>query len=177
MEPYWSQEFDIVLSGVNKHLVELYKYSEKSIVLKTTPEFGKGFSKYFKELDSRFNKNLTINDEKISGWLFKTSTECIESLNKLLKGIYEGDIKPTFSGIFPPDISKSSKNNKIFNLITKLAELIPEEEEEFILSDDEKCKTTIYYNLDEDSDTVIEGELVYSLILGKKKISINQLLY
>jgi len=177
MEPYWSQEFDVVLSGVNKHLVELYKYSEKSIVLKTTPEFGKGFAKYFKDLNSKFNKSLTINDEKISGWLFKTSTECIESLNKLLKGIYEGDIKPTFSGIFPPDISESSKNNKIFNLITKLAELIPEEEEHFVLLDDEKCKTTIYYNLDEDSDITIEGSEVYNLKFGKKQLVVHQLLY
>lgn len=175
MEPYWDQDFDININEKNKHNVKLYKYSEKSIALISTPEFGKAFAKKFKEIDGKFNPNLKINDNKEAGWIFKAETETLEKLNEILKGIFEGEIKPLFSGLILPDFSGKSKHNKVFNLINKLMEMLPEENEEFVISEDEKAKTTIYYNSDE--DTVKEGELVYSFEGGKKKLEVCQLVY
>lgn len=173
MEPYWKQEFEINLGDKESHLVCLYKYSERSIALISTPEFGKSFSKEFKKIDGKFNQNLKINDGKKSGWIFKAQTEIMEGLNDLLKGIYEGEIKPLFSGIVAPDFSQKSKHNKVFNLINKLMEMLPEDKEEFVISEDDKAKTTIYYNSDE--DTVYEGDLVYSFESSKKKFEVYQL--
>lgn len=173
MEPYWKQEFDVSISGKDKHLVQLYQYSERSVALISTPEFGRSFSKYFKEAEGRFNKGLKINDEVVSGWIFKAQNNTLETLNNFLKEIYEGNLKPTFSGIVKPDFDSKSKNNKIFNLITKLMDMLPEENEQFVLGEENNIKTTIYFNPDD--DTVTEGDLVYSFEGGKKKLEIYQL--
>ena len=173
MEPYWQQEFELNLGGKEKHPLKLYQYSERSIALVSTPEFGKAFAKEFKKLEGKFNKSLKIEGETTSGWIFKSQTETLETLNALLKGIYTGEIKPLFSGIIKPDFEGKSKHNKVFNLITKLMEFLSEDTEQFVLSDENGLKTTIYYNSDE--DTVTEGDLVYSFEGGKKKMEIYQL--
>lgn len=173
MEPYWKQEFDISLGNIDKHLVCLYKYSERSIALISTSEFGKTFSKNFKEIDGKFNQNLKINDEKHPGWIFRAQNEVMEKLNIILKDIYEGKIKPLFSSIIIPDFSGKSKHNKVFNLINKLVDMISDENEEFVINEDEKAKTTIYYNAND--ETVTEGDLVYSFEAGRKKLEVYQL--
>ena len=173
MEAYWDQDFEIPLKGKETHNVKLYQYSERSIALITTSEFGKAFAKNFKSIEGRFNPNLKINEEKKAGWVFKAQTETLEKLNNTLKSIFEGEIKPQFTDIIMPDFTNKSKHNKIYNLINKLMDIIPEETEEFVISDDEKAKTTIYYNSNE--DTVTEGELVYNFEGGKKKLEIYQL--
>jgi hypothetical protein len=173
MEPYWEQDFDITLGKKDKHHVALYQYSDRSVALVSTQEFGKSFAKNFKEINGKFNKNLKINDEPTAGWIFKAQRESLEGLNDILKKIFEGDIKPQFSGIIKPDFDGKAKNNKIFNLITMLMKLIPEETEQYILSEEEGVKTTIYFNSDE--DTVTEGNVVYFFEGGKKKMEIFQL--
>ena len=172
MEPYWSQEYNLKIGDVEKHLVKLYQYSERSVCLISTPSFGKSFSKNFKSVDGRFNNNLKINDEKVPGWIFKFNEENLEKLNDILKDIYEGNIKPGFN-IIKPDFDLKSKNNRVFNLISQLVKLIPEDTEEYILSEEEGVKTTIYYNRDE--ETVTEGDMVYSFNSGKKSLEIYQL--
>lgn len=172
MQAYWSQDFDIIIGDVQKHPVELYKYSEKCVCLITTKEFGKAFSKYFKNIEGRFNPNLKINDEKKPGWIFKSSEQFLESLNNILKEIYEEKIKP--GNVFvKPDFNSSSRNNKVFNLISTLTKQIPEETEEHVISDKDGIKTSIYYNSGE--ETVTEGELVYRFDGGKKSVEIYQL--
>jgi hypothetical protein len=172
MEPYFKLDFDIKIQEKDKHLVSLYKYSEKAIALITTEEFGKCFAKNFKDLNGKFNKNLTINEETVPGWIFRAQSDVAENLNALLKRIYDGDIKPVYTGIIKPDFNS---NKKIFNLLGMLKKLIPEEKEQHVLSEDEQFKTTMYFNLEEDTDVITEGDIVYSLEAGSKKVEVYQL--
>ena len=173
MEAYWQQEFDIVLGDKKKHLVKLYNYSVRSIALVSTPEFGKAFSKEFKKIDAKFNKNLKIDGQPTVGWIFNAQTETQEKLNELLKNIYTGEIRPLFSDIIKPDFESKANHNQVFNLITRLMEMLSEDTEQFIIAEDKGVKTTAYYNSDE--DTVTEGDLVYMFEGGKKKLEIYQL--
>lgn len=170
MEPYWKENFDIKIGEKNNHQVALYKYSERAIALITTPELGKAFSKHFKPLDGKFNKNLKINEENVAGWVFKAQSDVLEKLNDLLKSIYDGDIKPVFNEIIKPDFNN---NAKIFNLLGNLKKLIIEDSEHFILSNDKNIKTTIYFNRED--DTITEGDIVYCFEAGNKKVEVYQL--
>ena len=179
MEPYWYLEFDIKLGQEDKtkHVVKLYKYSEKSVAMICGESFGKSFSKNFKNTGGRFNSNLTINEEKVPGWIFKSDGDTLENLNKILENIYCGNIKLQYRGIIPPDFNIKSKSVKIFNLLDQIVKLIPEDSKSCVLSEDDNYKTTIYYNNkdEEDEDVVTEGDLVGELKYGIKMFEIYQL--
>jgi hypothetical protein len=149
MEPYWELEFDIKVGSEEKQQVKLYKYSEKSVALICHESFGKSFSKNFKGLGGRFNPNLTINENKIAGWIFKSDGDTLENLNKILEDIYCGNIRPQFRGIISPDFNLKSKSVKIYNLFEQIIKLFPDENSQVVLSEDENFKTTIYYNLNQ----------------------------
>lgn len=169
MEPYWEQDY---LINEEKHNVKLYKYSQNSVCLISTTKFGKSFSKSFKTAGGRFNPNLKIDEVKTPGWIFRSNIEVLEKLNNILKEIYEGNIKAEFN-IIKPDFNNKNHNNEIFNLISKLSKLISEDTEEYILSNADGVKTTIYHNPDE--ETVTEGDLVYKFEGGNKILEIYQL--
>ena len=172
MEPYWKHEFEF--EGIDeKHVASLYQYSERSIALISTPYFGKTFAKNFKELKGKFNGNLTINEEKSPGWIFKLDDETQESLISLLGDINSGKIKPSFTGIKVPDFSEKSRNNKIYTFLSKLVDLIPEVEEEIEYHNDDKMCITMYFNRSE--DTVTQGDLIYEFTSAHKKAEIYQL--
>ena len=175
MEPYWVFEYKMDLNGVKIHNVSLYKYSQRCIVLVTTPSFGKAFSKDFKELNGRFNNRLKINENQISGWIFRADNNSQAKLNALLKEIHSGDVVPEFSGIQEPIFDEKTRNNKIFNLMNNILELASDETEDWVLTDNETAKTSIYFNADE--ATVTEGDCIYSFQGAHKKIEIYQLQY
>lgn len=173
MEPYWTYKFKIELRGEDEHTVKLYKYSEKSIALVTTANFGKSFAKNFKELGGKFNKNLRIKDDKLEGWIFRSDAQTQEKVSKLLKDIHTGSLKPEFVGIIEPDFDEKTRNKKIVNMLTTIIEMTPENIEEYVVSEDENAKVTLYFNSD---DTVVtEGECIYTLQTAHKKIELYQL--
>jgi hypothetical protein len=174
MEPYWSFKYNILLRGEDEHHVRLYQYTEKSIALISTPQFGRAFAKNFKELQGRFNPRLDINDEKQAGWIFRADNNTQTKLNNLMKDIHSGDIKPEFSGVQEPIFDEKTRNNKIVNMLTTIMnDLAPDTIEEQVVSDKDGVLTTIYYNAD---DTVVtKGKCIYSIHGAHKKVELYQL--
>jgi hypothetical protein len=173
MEAYWTFKYQISLRGEEEHVVNLYHYTEKSVALVTTTNFGKAFAKNFKQLNGRFNPRLNINNIPTAGWIFRADNKSQESVNNLLKDIHSGNIKPEFSGIIEPIFDEKTRNNKIVNMITSIMNMTPESIEEYTVSDTSEAKTTLYFNAD---DTVVtEGDCIYTLQTAHKKIEIFQM--
>jgi len=173
MQPYWNFKYNLVLRGEEEHTVELYHYTEKSIALITTINFGKAFSKEFKQLNGRFNPRLQINENVTPGWIFRADNKSQENLNNLLKNIHIGSVKPEFSGVTEPIFDEKTRNNKIVNMMTTIIDMVPESIEEYVVSDKDNIKTTIYFNAD---DTVVtQGECIYSLHTAHKKLELYQM--
>ena len=173
MEAYWNFKYQISLRGEEEHVVNLYHYTEKSVALVTTTNFGKAFAKNFKQLNGRFNPRLNINNIPTAGWIFRADNKSQEAVNNLLKDIHSGNIKPEFSGIIEPMFDEKTRNNKIVNMITSIMEMTPESIEDYTVSDTPGAKTTLYFNAD---DTVItEGDCIYTLQTAHKKIEIFQM--
>ena len=173
MESYWNFKYSLSLRGEDEHTVKLYHYTEKSIALVTTSNFGKAFAKEFKALNGRFNKSLTINEDKIAGWIFRADNNTQAKLNKLLQDIHSGNVRPEFSGVVEPIFDEKTRNNKIVNMITSVMEMIPESIEEYIISEKDNLVTTAYFNRD---DTVVtKGQCIYSLTSAHKKLEVYQL--
>jgi hypothetical protein len=173
METYWTFKYNIHLRGEDEHLLRLYHYTEKSIALITTINFGKAFAKEFKELNGRFNPRLNINNNIESGWIFRADNKTQENLNKLLRDIYTGDKKPEFSGVIEPIFNEKTRNNKIVNMLTNVMDMVPDSIEEYEISNKGGVITTLYFNAD---DTIItQGECIYSIYTAHKKLEIYQL--
>ena len=67
-EAYWTRSFTV---DDNKYEVKLYHYSAKSISMTSSGDFGKRFSKYFKEVGGRFNPKLSVG----AGWILQKFSE------------------------------------------------------------------------------------------------------
>lgn len=171
MEPYWKFKYSLLLRGEDEHVVKLYQYTERSIALISTANFGKAFAKNFKELQGKYNPRLNIDDEKVPGWIFRATMQ--EKLNDMLKKIHSGELKPEFSGVQEPIMDEKVRNNKLVNMITSIMDMVPENIEEYTVVDNDDFTTTMYFNAD---DTVVtQGECIYSLQGAHKKVEIYQL--
>ena len=90
-----------------------------------------------------------------------------------MKNIHTGSVKPEFSGVTEPIFDEKTRNNKIVNMMTTIIDMVPESIEEFVVSDKDNIKTTIYFNAD---DTVVtQGECIYSLHTAHKKLELYQM--
>lgn len=172
MEPYWKHTFKFE-NVEEEHEVKLYEYSAKAIALIGSPYFGKSFAKQFKELKGKFNNNLTINEEKVAGWIFRTDDETQDALIKLLGDIHSGTVKPVFTGIKVPNFDDKHRNNKIFNMIKSLIDVIPDGEEEIEYHSDDKMTLSMYFNRSE--ETVTMGDCIYMIEGAHKKLEVYQL--
>ncbi len=173
MDPYWTFKYQISLRGEEEHTVKLYHYTEKSIALVTSTNFGKAFAKNFKQLNGRFNPRLNINNTTASGWIFRADNKSQEALNFLLRDIHSSNTKPEFSGIIEPIFDEKTRNNKIVNMITAIIDMTPESIEEYVVSDTLGAKTTLYFNAD---DTIVtQGDCIYTLQTAHKKIELYQI--
>jgi hypothetical protein len=164
LKPYWEKEFKI---DEETHMVRLYQYSAKSIALVSDENFGKKFATHFKELHGRFNPRLSVG----AGWIFKLDSQ--KDLSAVLQKIYRGEITPKEIGIVPPLIDDKDVDNKIFNTLSELIQLIPESNEERILAETDEARTTVYYN--KDDDTITQGDCIYSFTSAHKTLDIHQL--
>ena len=164
LKPYWEKEFKI---DEETHMVRLYQYSPKSIALVSDEKFGKQFASSFKELHGRFNSRLSVG----AGWIFKLDAQ--KELSGVLQKIYRREIIPKELGVVPPLIDDKDIDNKIFNTLTELLQLIPEAKEERVLAETDQARTTVYYN--KDDETITHGDCIYSFTSAHKTLDIHQL--
>lgn len=164
LKPYWEKQFKI---DEDIFEVKLFHYSAKSIALTSTNDFGKKFAKYFKEISGRYNPRLSVG----AGWIFKLDSQ--KELTTVLQKIYRGEYKPTETTVSVPIFDDKDIDNKIFNTLSELIDLIPTEKEERVISETEKARTTVYYN--KDDDTITQGDCIYSFTSAHKSLDIHQL--
>jgi len=169
MEPYWDENFT---KNDNKMNVKLYKYSPKSIVLKSDKTFGRYYSQYLKDIGGRFNRSLTFNEVKSPGWIFSSRQEnqdkLISTLEKILTGEYEPNIQRD------KDEDKEKKMKKLYNTLWQFIDLIPgedeREEDSYIYLDNENMKIILYFTEEGEK----EGECIYKFISNRKKLFVHQ---
>lgn len=164
MDPYWEKTIDV--EG-EKHEIKLYSYTPKSIAMTSSGDFGKKFSTHFKELGGKFNPKLSIGP----GWIFRLDLQ--SGLSDILRKIFKGEIKPKELGVKNPMFDDSDIDFKIFNTLQELIELLPESEEERVLSENEEVRTIVYYN--KSDQTTTQGECIYSFSSSRKSMEIYQL--
>lgn len=164
----WSHTYKLKLKDKEEHLVELYSYTPRCYSLITSTYFGKAFSSSLKSIGGKFNKNLKIDGQNKAGWIFGHKRH--EELKNLLKNIKECKIKPQSFEIY--EIDEKKRNNKIVNSIKNLMDLVPDNIEEHIVSDNKGIKTIIYFNPDATVET--KGNCIYSCKTARKKFEIYQ---
>jgi len=164
MDPYWEK---IIESEGKNYEIKLFRYSPKCIAMVSSDDFGKKFSTYFKEIGGRFNPKLSVGP----GWIFRLDLQ--EGLTDILRKIYKGEIKPRELEIKTPVFDDSDIDFKIFNTLQDLIQLLPEDTEERVISENQEVKTTVYYN--KTDDTVTQGDCIYSFSSSRKSMDIYQL--
>ena len=164
LKPYWEKDFKV---DETIHNVKLYHYSAKSIAMVSDEVFGKRFAKYFKEIGGRFNPRLSVG----SGWIFKLDSQ--KDLTSVLQKIFRGEAKPTEIGVTAPLFEDKDIDNKIFNTLADLIDLIPPEKAERVVSEKDDVRTTVYYN--KDDETITHGDCIYSFTSAHKSLDIHQL--
>lgn len=164
MESYWEKKFTV---DDKSYEVKLYHYSPKCIAMTTSEDFGKRFSKYFKDIGGRFNSKLSIG----AGWIFKLDSQ--NDLTEVLRKIFKGELKPSEIDVRAPVFENSDVDKKIFNTLQELIHLLPEDKEERVLTENEDLRITVYYN--KDDETVTQGDCIYEFSSSRKKMSIYQL--
>jgi len=166
LKPYWEKDFKV---DESTHSVKLFHYSAKSIAMVSDEVFGKRFAKYFKEIGGRFNPRLSVG----SGWIFKLDAQ--KDLTSVLQKIFRGEAKPSEIGVSAPIFEDKDIDNKIFNTLADLIDLIPSAKEERVVSENDTMKTTVYYN--KDDDTITQGDCIYSFTSAHKSLDIYQLTF
>tara|TARA_R110002126_G_scaffold8631_4_gene40431 strand:- start:2884 stop:3405 length:522 start_codon:yes stop_codon:yes gene_type:complete len=166
LKPYWNKDFKV---DETTHNIKLYHYSAKSIAMVSDEVFGKRFAKYFKEINGRFNPRLSVG----SGWIFKLDSQ--KDLTSVLQKIFRGEAKPTEISVTAPLFEDKDIDNKIFNTLADLIELIPTEKDERVVSEKDGVRTTVYYN--KDDDTITHGDCIYSFTSAHKSLDIHQLTF
>jgi hypothetical protein len=159
MEPYWKYTYNNV-DGIGEQSISLFKYSEKCIALKCSQEFGRGFSKNLKTVGGRFNMNLRFSEVPEPGWIFKLESQ--ENLQKFISSVQKKEITPRAVD----QTSEKQENISLFRKLKELVDLIPEEGDDFIISETNGFRTYITFDDDENS--------VYSVKSSKKIMNVCQ---
>ena len=162
MEPYWTYTYSNIES-MGSQEISLYKYSQKCIALKCSPEFGRGFSKVLKGKNGKFNMNLKFCDIPEPGWIFKIEDQ--SKIQDFISGVQKGTIKPKIFN----DKSIAIENINLFRKLKELVDLIPDEGEDYILSETNGYRTYLTFD---DSDN--EGR-IYSVKSSNKIMNVHQI--
>ena len=170
MEPYWKKEYPLTLDGEKSHLVNLFEYSSKFIVLTCTDKFSNSFSHYLKEAGGNLTKNLKISSDTTEpGWVFKSDDSVQKKLILLLKEIYVGNKIPSS----PPSKDISKKQNMIYNKLVDVFDDLEEDVFEYVFVDNNEQKIIFYHNMDNSCNK--EGQCILSLKNSKKSFEVFQL--
>jgi len=159
MEPYWKYLYNNV-DGMGEQSISLFKYSAKCIALKCSQEFGRGFSKNLKAIGGRFNMNLKFGEIPEPGWIFKLESQ--EELQKFISSVQKKEILPKVVD----QKTEKQENIILFRKLKELLDIIPDEGEDFIISESNGFRTYITFDDDENS--------VYSVKSSKKKMNVCQ---
>ena len=162
MEHYWESSYMNKIGEVFRHDIKLYNHKSVSVILCSTDEFMKAFSKEFSQF-GRFS-SIEDNDMYKEGWIFKIQEQ--DRLTMLLKNIFNNSIKPT------SDLEVQSEGNELFNTIINLMDMlkrIKKDSEKNLNVTKENIETTISFDNEKK-----EGEHVYSFECSLGKISIHQ---
>ena len=170
MSNYYNENFKCNGKTYN---VKLYDYTRLCIVLTSEEEFTKGFSKKLKEIGGRFNKNLTIDEEKTPGWCFKKDSDTQKKIVEFLKNVSSGKEKLETSELVIPQIGEIEQGMYALSLIDDLIEYLPEETSEVLLSSENNIETRVYYNPKEED--IIIGNIIKELSSAHKKAVFTQL--
>lgn len=169
MEPFWKLKYSIDLNTATEHHLSMYKYTDMHVALTCdTQEFIKAYGKYFKRLGGVYSDLIIIDDNKQEGWLYNSDALLLEKVMKLLKDIYNNKVEPFITD----PVKEKLKNIKIFNLLQQLLDTITEDNEDYVLSKNDRVKTVMYYNRPDSRD--VDGDLVYILEGGGKRMEIMQ---
>jgi len=164
MEPYWSYTYNNI-DGIGMQKIDLYKYSAKSIGMKTSQRFGSAFSKQLKAIGGRFNMNLKFGDIPEPGWIFKIENQ--EELQKFIAKVQKKEVTPR---VFDEKTEKQ-ENIGIFRKLKEVIDMVPDEGDDYILSEANGYRTYMTFGLDNPTE---EG-CVYSLKSSKKKVDVYQI--
>jgi hypothetical protein len=163
MEPYWSYSYPSIES-MGAQDIALYKYSQKSIALKCSPEFGRAFSKHLKKSGGKFNMNLKFCPIPEPGWIFKIEDQ--SNIQEFISAVQKGTITPK---IFD-EKSVAVQNIALFRKLKELMDLIPEQgETDYILSETNGYRT--YLTFDDNDD---EGR-IFSVKSANKVMNVHQI--
>jgi len=121
---YWKHTFNLPTLGQQK--IELHKYSEKCIALRSSSKFGKAFRKQFKEVGGKFNANLKFKDSDVNepGWIFKMADQ------SLVQGILT---KINNEEITPKNVKEKDDFLDVYRKLLDIVPKIPDEEHDDIL--------------------------------------------
>lgn len=164
MQPYWSYKYNNV-QGIGEQSISLYKYSSKCIALKCSTQFGRGFSSELKKIGGKFNMNLKLSDIPEPGWIFKIENQ--EDLQKFISRVQKMDILPKQID----EKTEKQENVTMFRKLKELIELIPDEGEDFILSETNGYRTYMSFGVDKET----EDGCVMSVKSSKRKLDIYQI--
>lgn len=164
MEPYWSYTYNNI-EGLGEQKIDLFKYSQKCIVLRTSQKFGHSFSKHLKAIGGRFNMNLKLSDIPEPGWIFKIENQ--EELQKFIAKVQKKEVSPKIYD----EKTEKQENVTIFRKLKELVDLLPDDSDDYILSESGGFRTYMTFGLDKPTE---EG-CVYSLKSSKKKVDVYQI--
>lgn len=162
MEPYWTYTYNNV-EGMGEQKIELYKYSAKCIALKCSSIFGRGFSKNLKAIGGKFNMNLKFGDIPEPGWVFKIENQ--EELQKFISKVQKKEVTPRRID----EKSEKQENVTIFRKLKELVDMIPDESEDYILSETGGYRTYMTFG-----NQAEEDGCVLSVKSSRKKLDIYQ---
>ena len=164
MEPYWSYTYNSI-EGLGEQKIDLYKYSAKCIAFKSSHQFGRAFSKQLKAIGGKFNMNLKFGDIPEPGWIFKIENQ--DELQKFIAKVQKKEVSPRVID----DKSEKQENISIFRKLKEVVDMLPDEGDDYILSEANGYRTYMTFGLDNPTE---EG-CVYSLKSSKKKVDIYQI--
>ena len=160
MKSYWNYTYSDIV-GIGEQHISLYKYSDKSIALVCSQEFGRGFSPNLKKVGGQFNMNLEFGNGPEPGWVFKIDAQ--EDLQKFISSVQKQEIVPR---TIDKKLEKQ-QNLTLFKKLTELINLIPEDGEGFILSEKDNMRTYLSFSEDDENS-------VYSVRSSKKVMNVCQ---
>lgn len=167
-EPYWTYTYTNI-EGLGQQKIELYKYSAKCIALKSSQEFGRSFSKQLKAVGGRYNANLKFDESdplrSEPGWIFKIDAQ--NELQKFISSVQKGESKPRIQ----EEKTEKQENVSLFRKLKELVDLLPEDGDDYILSEANGYRTYITFGLDKPT----EDNCVYSVRSSHKKLDVYQI--
>lgn len=164
MEPYWSYTYNNI-EGIGEQKIDLYKYSAKCIALKTSHGFGRSFSKHLKNIGGKFNMNLRFGDIPEPGWIFKIENQ--DELQQFIAKVQKKEVSPRIID----EKSEKQENVSIFRKMKEVIDMLPDEGDDYILSEANGFRTYMTFGLDKPT----EENCVYSLKSSKKKVDVYQI--